>query len=80
PVNQTHFQRLLTNRAAPITAEPAGPPPAGPQPAFSVLYVYARKQVGGSPWLRVGASSNGEGDGWLPASAVSDWKQSQVLK
>ena len=45
-----------------------------------MLYVYARKQVGGSPWLRVGASSNGEGDGWLPASAVSDWKQSLVLK
>ncbi|WP_404936747.1 hypothetical protein, partial [Pseudomonas aeruginosa] len=40
------------------------PPRAGAVPAFSVLYVYARKQVGGSPWLRVGASSNGEGDGW----------------
>ncbi len=80
PGKKTLFQRVLTKPGAAISAEAGGPPRAGAVPAFSVLYVYARKQVGGSPWLRVGASSNGEGDGWLPASAVSDWKQSLVLK
>lgn len=79
PGKKTLFQRVLTKPGAAISAEAGGSPRAGAVPAFSVLYVRPQ-QVGGSPWLRVGASSNGEGDGWLPASAVSDWKQSLVLK
>lgn len=49
-------------------------------PAFSVLYVYERKDVYGSEWLRVGHASDGRSQGWLPASEVSEWKQSLVLK
>ena len=49
-------------------------------PAFSVFYVYARQDIDGQPWLQIGASTDGRRDGWLPANAVSDWKQSLVLK
>ena len=40
----------------------------------------ARKDVGGQPWVEVGASSDGQRDGWLPAAQTSDWKQSLVLR
>ncbi|WP_132445488.1 serine/threonine-protein kinase [Pseudomonas aeruginosa] len=58
---------LLGSGDAPSAADPA---PLGQTPAD--------KPQQQTPV--VGASSNGEGDGWLPASAVSDWKQSLVLK
>ncbi|WP_285220569.1 hypothetical protein, partial [Pseudomonas aeruginosa] len=46
PGKKTLFQRVLTKPGAAISAEAGGPPRAGAVPAFSVLYVYARKQVG----------------------------------
>ncbi|POA34920.1 MULTISPECIES: serine/threonine-protein kinase [unclassified Pseudomonas] len=76
---KTLFQRVLSKPGATLASE-AGAAPGKALPAFSVLYVYQRKEVDGSPWLRVGAATDGRSDGWLPAAQVSDWKQSLVLK
>ncbi|MDI3271967.1 serine/threonine-protein kinase [Pseudomonas sp. AL03] len=76
---KTLFQRVLSKPGAKLASE-AGAAPGKVLPAFSVLYVYQRKEVNGSPWLRVGAATDGRSDGWLPAAQVSDWKQSLVLK
>lgn len=76
---KTLFQRVLSKPGAQLSAD-AGSSPGKALPAFSVLYVYQRKDVDGSPWVRVGAATDGRSDGWLPASQVSDWKQSLVLK
>lgn len=76
---KTLFQRVLSKPGAKFSAD-AGAMGDQALPAFSVLYVYQRKTVNGSEWLRVGASSDGHSEGWLPADQVSDWKQSLVLK
>ena len=76
---KTLFQRVLSKPGAKLSAD-AGSAPAKALPAFSVLYVYQRKDIDGSPWVRVGTATDGRSDGWLPASQVSDWKQSLVLK
>lgn len=76
---KTLFQRVLSKPGAQLSAD-AGSPPGKALPAFSVLYVYQRKEVDGSQWVLVGAATDGRSDGWLPASQVSDWKQSLVLK
>jgi serine/threonine-protein kinase PpkA len=76
---KTLFQRVLSKPGAKLSSDAGGTPGEG-LPAFSVLYVYQRKDVDGSPWLRVGAATDGRSDGWLPATQVSDWKQSLVLK
>ncbi|UVL86827.1 serine/threonine-protein kinase [Pseudomonas sp. B21-028] len=76
---KTLFQRVLSKPGAKLAAEP-GAAPGKELPAFSVLYVYQRKDVNGGAWVRVGAATDGRSDGWLPAAQVSDWKQSLVLK
>lgn len=79
PGKKTLFQRVLSKPEAQLLARP-GDSTGEPLPAFSVLYVYQRKDIDGQPWLEVGASSSGQRDGWLPAAQTSDWKQSLVLK
>lgn len=76
---KTLFQRVLSKPGAQLASE-AGASGGKAIPAFSVLYVYQRDNVDGSPWLQVGTGSDGRRDGWLPAAQVSDWKQSLVLK
>ena len=76
---KTLFQRVLSKPGATLSND-AGSAPGKALPAFSVLYVYQRKDIDGSPWVRVGAATDGRSDGWLPAAQVSDWKQSLVLK
>ena len=79
---KTLYQRVLTHPGAQLRQAPGagGQPLATAPPTFSVLYVYERQTLEGEPWLRVGAASSGEAEGWIPASQVSDWKQSLVLK
>ncbi|WP_455929050.1 serine/threonine-protein kinase [Pseudomonas fluorescens] len=76
---KTLFQRVLSKPGAKLSHD-AGGAAGEALPAFSVLYVYQRKDLDGSPWVRVGAATDGRSDGWLPAAQVSDWKQSLVLK
>ena len=77
---KTLFQRVLSKPGARFSSAAGVAAGDQPLPAFSVLYVYQRKRVGGSEWLRVGAASDGHSEGWLAADQVSDWKQSLVLK
>ncbi|MDH4607599.1 serine/threonine-protein kinase [Pseudomonas sp. BN102] len=77
---KTLFQRVLSKPGARFAGEPGASADGAPIPAFSVFYVYQRKEAEGRPWVEVGASSDGQRDGWLPADQVSDWKQSLVLK
>ena len=79
PGKKTLFQRVLSKPGASFSSEP-GATPGQAVPAFSVLYVYQRKNLDGRSWLRLGAASDGRSAGWLPAEQVSDWKQSLVLK
>ena len=76
---KTLFQRVLSKPDARFSSAP-GAAPNQRLPAFSVLYVYERKNVDGKSWLRVGAATDGRSQGWLPGDQVSDWKQSLVLK
>ncbi|MFC5699289.1 protein kinase [Pseudomonas sp. GCM10022186] len=77
---KTLFQRVLSKPGARFAGEAGGPAAGAEIPAFSVFYVYQRKDLEGRHWVEVGASSDGQRDGWLPAEQVSDWKQSLVLK
>jgi serine/threonine-protein kinase PpkA len=79
PGKQTLYQRVLSKPGALYSSAGAAAERKA-LPAFSVLYVYERKDVYGSEWLRVGPASDGRSEGWLPASEVSEWKQSLVLK
>jgi len=80
PGKKTLFQRVLSKPEARLSSQPGEAANGEALPAFSVFYVYQRKDVAGQAWLEVGASSDGQRDGWLPAEQVSDWKQSLVLK
>ncbi|NQD93103.1 protein kinase [Pseudomonas sp. CrR25] len=80
PGKKTLFQRVLSKPEAHLASQPGGEGQGTALPAFSVFYVYRRQQTAGQEWLEVGASSDGQRDGWLPAAAVSNWKQSLVLK
>jgi len=77
---KTLFQRVLTKPGAQLLAEPAGAPRGQPLPAFTVAYVYERREQAGETWLRVGVGSDGRSDGWLAAPQTTDWKQSLVLR
>ncbi|PMY33941.1 serine/threonine protein kinase [Pseudomonas sp. GW456-L14] len=80
PGKKTLFQRVLSKPGAQVSGQPGAAPSGAALLAFSVLYVYQRQTVAGGTWLEVGAASDGQRDGWLPAEQVSDWKQSLVLK
>ncbi|WP_443190668.1 serine/threonine-protein kinase [Pseudomonas indica] len=77
---KTLFQRVLSKPEARFAREPGAQAEGAEIPAFSVFYVYRRQEVDGRPWVEVGASSDGQRDGWLPAEQLSDWKQSLVLR
>ncbi|MDF0729338.1 serine/threonine-protein kinase [Pseudomonas entomophila] len=79
PGKKTLFQRVLSKPGA-LLADNPGAAAGQALPAFSVLYVYQRKAVAGETWVQVGAASDGQREGWVPAAQLSDWKQSLVLK
>lgn len=77
---KTLFQRVLTKPGAQLLDEPGGRAVGAGLPAFTVAYVYERREQAGETWLRVGVGSGGRSDGWLAAPQTSDWKQSLVLR
>ncbi|WP_061238823.1 serine/threonine-protein kinase [Ectopseudomonas composti] len=79
PGKQTLYQRVLLKPGAQLLSAP-GDSTGTALPAFSVLYVYARRNQDGQAWLQVGAASDGRVQGWIAAEQASDWKQSLVLK
>lgn len=79
PGKTTLYQRILAKPGAQLLSTP-GASTGEALPAFSVLYVYARRNQDGQSWLQVGAASDGRVQGWIAAEQATDWKQSLVLK
>ncbi|PKM14166.1 MAG: serine/threonine protein kinase [Gammaproteobacteria bacterium HGW-Gammaproteobacteria-5] len=79
PGKTTLYQRILAKPGAQLLSAP-GAATGEALPAFSVLYVYARRNQDGQSWLQVGAASDGRVQGWIAAEQAADWKQSLVLK
>lgn len=79
PGKTTLYQRILAKPGAQLLSAP-GAASGEALPAFSVLYVYARRNQDGQSWLQVGAASDGRVQGWVAAEQAADWKQSLVLK
>jgi hypothetical protein len=75
---KTLYQRVLAQPDAQLFSKP-GAKDGKPVPAMSIYYVYARQDVGGAPWLEVGAAADGKTLGWIPAAGALDWKQQIVL-
>jgi serine/threonine-protein kinase PpkA len=81
PGKKTLFQRVITNPGANVYVS------AGKQAAivhasvrpFTIYYVYERRQVEGTEWLKVGPSASCEISGWVERSLVSEWRQSLSL-
>ena len=71
------YQRIITRPGGSLTPRPD---PAGGRalPGFSVFYVYSR-EGGPQGWVEVGAGSNGQTEGWIPAPKAIAWSQGLVL-
>jgi hypothetical protein len=72
------YQRVLTRPGGMLVAEP-GQVEGKSLPPFTIFYVFERKLAGDTPWLKVAASSRGDGGGWIKAESAIDWKQSIVV-
>ncbi|PQJ95415.1 hypothetical protein [Chromatium okenii] len=48
-------------------------------PPLSVRYVYARQRKGEQEWLEVGGAVRDGAEGWLPATAAMDWRQTLTV-
>lgn len=79
PGKTTLYQRILAKPGAQLLSTP-GAATGEALPAFSVLYVYARRNQDGQSWMQVGAASDGRVQGWIAAEQATNWKQSLVLK
>jgi serine/threonine-protein kinase PpkA len=77
---QTLFQKVLTRPGIDLRTAPAGDAEVieAALPAFSLFYVYDRKEAGGQSWIEVGRDRTGNATGWLPAEATIPWKQTIV--
>jgi serine/threonine-protein kinase PpkA len=74
PGKQTLFQRVLVRPGAMLAKSP-GAAGGTAVPAFTVFYVYGRKDN----FVEVGKASAGQSDGWIAADRLIDWKQTLTL-
>jgi hypothetical protein len=74
PGKQTLYQRVLVRPGATLAKTP-GASGGATVPAFSVFYIYGRKEG----WVEVGKASAGQTDGWIAAAKLIDWKQTLTL-
>lgn len=72
---QTLYQRVITRVGASLTEEPGAAGTEPELPAFSVFYVYERRDG----WLRVGQGYDTGSVGWIKADKAIDWKQTIVV-
>lgn len=77
---ETLYQRVLSRPAAVLHAEPAaGAPEVERPPAFTVYYVFERREAEGKTWLSVGGAFAGPPQGWLEAAESMAWDQQLLL-
>jgi hypothetical protein len=75
------YERVLTRPGARVAKVP-GEVGKGDSPlvaAFSQLYVYERRKVGGEGWLRTGVDTKGNIQGWIAEKDTVPWKQQLIL-
>lgn len=75
---QALYQRVVAIPGAAVSAT-AGARATQPVTPFTVFYVYAREDIDGEQWLRVGLDSRGNIRGWLPASQAVAWRQTLTV-
>ncbi|MCB1737355.1 MAG: VWA domain-containing protein, partial [Gammaproteobacteria bacterium] len=74
---QSLYERVLSRPDAQLHAAPGE---AGvTTDAFSVFYVYGRKNLDDQTWLEVGSNSHGGVRGWIPESQVLAWNQALTV-
>ena len=74
----TLFQRVLSRPGAALVAKPGDAGGAAVAP-FTVFFVYEQVAVAGTPWLLVGAGSDGKTQGYVPAAGVVPWRHMITL-
>ncbi|MCW0180712.1 MAG: VWA domain-containing protein [Zavarzinia sp.] len=75
---KTLFQRVLSRPGAQVLADPAAVGGKAAD-AFTVYYVYGRKNAGGQDFVEVGRNARGDTDGYIRADQTIDWKQSLTV-
>ena len=75
---KTLFQRVLTRPGAQVLADPAAVEGKAAD-AFTVYYVYGRKNAGGQDFVEVGRNARGDTDGYIRADQTIDWRQSLTV-
>ncbi|WP_304299642.1 vWA domain-containing protein [Chromatium okenii] len=73
------YQRVLTRPSARLSAAPGQAAKGAELPPLSVRYVYARQRKGEQEWLEVGGAVRDGAEGWLPATAAMDWRQTLTV-
>ena len=78
---QTLFQRVLTRPTAVLRGEADDRAPLVEPfvPPFTIYYVFDRRAVDGTEWVRVGPSVRGPSQGWMRADELIDWRQTMVV-
>lgn len=74
------FQRVLSLPTMQIHDAPGIIENGQSLAAFSVLYVFERRDVGGEPWLSVGTALNQPPAGWARAADSVDWSSMLVMQ
>jgi len=75
---KTLYQRVLSRPGALLVTRP-GDSGGAPVAPFTVFFVYQQLDVGGAPWLLVGAGSDGKTQGHVPAASVVPWRHMITL-
>ena len=66
------YQRVLSVPGARLATEPGGQTDKALEP-FTALYVYARREHGGTEWIQVGTNRHGSRAGWIPVNRSIEW-------
>lgn len=74
------FQRVIVLPGAQMQSAAGVVAPGTALPVFSVLYVFERQEIGGTPWLRVGETLRDGPQGWLEAGQTMDWSTMLVMQ
>ncbi len=69
------YQRVVTRPGAMLEARPGHDQDAHKAPAFSIYYVYSRKQLGQTEWLQVGDNTTGKHLAWVRGSQTIPWQR-----
>lgn len=69
------WQRVITRPGAVLAPRPGETGVTRPVPAFSVLYVYDRREG----WLEVGETANGRTLGWIAEERAIPWRHTMIL-